>query len=247
MSFQITSSQNERIKRLVRLRDRKHRDAEGVFTVEGARLFERAVSSGIQPLETYATRAVDGYETTTVSPDVLDKASYRTKSEGLIAVFAQWSLQLSNITDRSLVLVTEDIEKPGNLGAMLRTAAAAGVSGVVAVGVYVDPFNPNALRASTGAVFTVPMAAATWDELEGWLSGTQLIATSPDADTSVWEADMTGPVAIAIGAEDVGLSDRALSLATTSVVIPQAVGSTDSLNASVAAGVVLFEAVRQRT
>ncbi len=247
MSYQITSQQNERIKRLVRLRDRRHRNSEGVFVVEGSRLFKRAVESGLHPLEVYASTPVEGHETTTVAPEVLDKASYRSKSEGVIAVFEQWSLGLDNIADRSLVLVTEDIEKPGNVGAMLRTAAAAGASGVVAVGEPVDVFNPNALRASTGAIFSVPMAAGSWDEIGSWLTRTQLIATSPEATAAIWDVDMTGPTAIAVGAEDVGLSDRAFELATQTVTIPQADGATDSLNASVAAGIALFEGVRQRS
>lgn len=248
MSFDITSPQNERIKWLVRLRDRKHRDAEGVFVAEGERLYSRALAAGLEPATTFVSESSDAVgDVVTVSPDVLDKASYRNRSQGIIGVFPQFETGLDRITQRSLLLAVEGVEKPGNLGAMLRTAAAAGVDGVIAVGPSVDPFNPNVLRSSTGAVFSVPMAVSDWQEFGPWLGDLDVVATSPDASDSIWDVDLAAPSAILIGAEDIGLSQRALSIATRSVRIPQARGETDSLNASVTAGVVLFEAVRQRT
>lgn len=250
MSYEITSASNDRIKWLVRLKDRKHRDAEGVFVVEGERLYGRAIEAGLTPNITFVSGdlAVVG-ETLSVAPDVLDRASYRSRSEGVIGVFPQFDVGLGKLTldPDPLVLVAEDIEKPGNLGAMLRTAAAAGADAVIAVGDDIDPFNPNVLRSSTGAVFSVPLAVTTWDELGPWLEGLQVVAMSPDAAASVWETDLTGPTAVLIGAEDEGLSQKALSIASVTVAIPQAKSTTDSLNASVAAGIVLFEAVRQRS
>lgn len=249
MSYDITSPSNDRIKWLVRLRDRRHRDAEGVFVVEGERLYRRALSAGLDPLITFvSTPTATVGEPVSVAPEVLDKASYRTRSEGLIGVFPQFEVGLDRIELGSdpLTLVVENIEKPGNLGAMLRTAAAAGADAVVAVGGAVDPFNPNVSRSSTGAVFSVPIAVTTWDQLAPWLEGMKVVATSPDAAASIWDTDLSGPTAVLIGAEDEGLSERALSAASITVSIPQEKGTTDSLNASVAAGIVLFEAVRQR-
>lgn len=249
VSYDITSPSNDRIKWLVRLRDRRHRDAERVFVVEGRRLYGRAIESGLTPIVTFVSDDFDTTgETISVLPDVIDKASYRSRAEGLIGVFPQFEVDLGRIVLGSdpLVLMVENIEKPGNLGAMLRTAVAAGTDAVVAVGGSVDPFNPNVLRSSTGAIFSMPFAMTSWEQLGPWLEAMKVVATSPDATSSIWETDMSGPTALLIGAEHEGLSEEALSTASVTVTIPQATGTTDSLNASVAAGIVLFEAVRQR-
>lgn len=253
MDFDITSPSNERIKWLVRLRDRKYRDAEGVFAVEGSRLYQRALAAGFDPIVTFVSDpAVEGVvgDHVTVTPEVLDKASYRSKSQGIVAVFRQGSLTLEDLDPgpSPLLLIVENVEKPGNLGAMCRTAAAVGVDAVITIGEIVDRWNPNALRASTGAVLTVPLAASSWDEVEPWLEerGISIVAASPDATKSLWQSDLTGPIAVVIGAEDEGLSEHARSLAHRRVAISQLQAGVDSLNASVAAAVVLFEAVRQR-
>lgn len=249
----ITSPSNERIKRLVRLRERRHRDEERVFVVEGERLYRRALDAGLIPEVTFLAphAALDTTgEALTVDPSALDKASYRQNSEGLIAIFPQidTSLQALDIPAEPLVLVAEDIEKPGNLGAMLRTAGAAGADALIAVGQGLDAHNPNVVRASTGALFTVPLAMAQWDDLEPWLSsrGIRAICASPNADVSVWETRLTGGIALVVGAEDQGLSPRAESLADETVIIPQTTATVDSLNVSVAAAILLFEARRQR-
>jgi TrmH family RNA methyltransferase len=146
------------------------------------------------------------------------------------------------------MLVIEGIEKPGNLGAIMRTAAAAGADAMVTVGGTVDPFNPNVVRSSTGALFTLPLAVSSWEETGPWLEEHEIgvVGASPDGDLSLWEADLSGPVAIVVGAEDAGLSEQATATARKMVVIPQTDRGVDSLNASVAAAVVLFEVVRQR-
>lgn len=252
MAPDITSPTNERIKWLVRLRERRNRDAEGVFVVEGSRLYDRAIEAGLRPQITFTSTAgyadFDG-EVITVEPAVLDKASYRSRSEGLIAVFPQNEIGLDRIDVQPspLILIAENIEKPGNLGAMMRTAAAAGADALLAVGRTVDPFNPNAIRASTGASFSMPWAVCMWDEAGLWLTEREieLVAASPEGGVPLWQADLTGPVAIVIGAEDAGLSPEAEAAAGQLVAIPQT-GAVDSLNASVAAALVLFEAVRQR-
>jgi TrmH family RNA methyltransferase len=252
VSHDITSPGNERVKSLVRLRDRRGREQTGLFTVEGERLYSRAVQSGLTPVVTYVSD--DGFETigdlVTVEPSVLDKASYRKRSQGLIGVFPHFETGLDHVelSADPLVLVVEGIEKPGNLGAMMRTAAAAGADALVTVGGTVDPFNPNVVRSSTGALFTLPLGVSSWDETAPWLESHRIgvVGASPDADVPVWDADLSGAVAIVIGAEDAGLSGQATAIARELVVVPQTNRGVDSLNASVAAAVALFEAVRQR-
>lgn len=252
MSYDITSPSNERIKWLVRLRERKHRDSEGVFVVEGERIYGRAIATGLEPVITFVSADVRTVgETVRVAPEALDKASYRSRSQGVIAVFPQLSTALGDIelSSEPLILVAEDIEKPGNLGAMMRTAAAAGADALVTVGRTVDPFNPNAVRSSTGALLTLPLAVSSWGDVEPWLTehGISVVAGAPEGGVPLWEASLLGSVAIVIGAEDAGLSENATSVADQLVAIPQAEAGVDSLNASVAAAVMLFEAVRQRT
>lgn len=253
MGFDITSPANERVKWLVRLRDRRHRDAEGLFVVEGRRLYERALAAGLKPIVTFVSDpgiAVSVGDKISVSPEVLDKASYRPRAQGLISVFEQYgdSPDHLEIEGAPLLLIAEDVEKPGNLGAMCRTASAAGAHAVFTVGDTVDRWNPNALRSSTGAIFSLPVVATQWDEIGPWLAdrGVMVVAATPHASDPVWGVDLTGPVALVIGAEDAGLSERARAIADEVVAIPQDGRGVDSLNASVAAAVVLFEAVRQR-
>lgn len=251
--YDITSPANERIKRLVRLRQRRHRDDEGVFIVEGPRLVQRAIESGHEPVEIHVdgSGAFSHPEAITVEPSVLDRASYRQSSQGVIAVFRQFPTDLDDIspTDPALLLATEALEKPGNLGAMLRTAAAVGCDGMIATDPIVDVFNPNVVRASTGAIFTVPIATSDLKSFESWLDrhSIALIATSPEAGESIWEADLSGSCALMVGAEDIGLSPEALERADRVVRIPMSTSGIDSLNASVSAAVIAYEALRQRS
>jgi TrmH family RNA methyltransferase len=252
VSYDITSPSNERIKSLVRLRDRSERERTGLFIVEGDRLYSRAVQSGLSPIVTYVSEEPleTVGEVVSVEPSVLDKASYRKRSQGIIGVFSQFETSLGHmeLSADPLLLVVEGIEKPGNLGAMMRTAAAAGADAVVTVSGTVDPFNPNVVRSSTGALFTLPLAVSSWDETGLWLEdhGIGLVGASPDGEVSLWDADLSGPLAILVGAEDAGLSEQAAAIARELVVVPQTDRGVDSLNASVAAAVVLFEVVRQR-
>jgi RNA methyltransferase, TrmH family len=252
-NIEISSPTNERIKRLVRLRDRTHRDSEGVFLVEGARLMSRAQANGFTPLEVYVTpgHALESHPSSTiVEPTVLDKASYRSQAEGLIAVFAQFSTSLALIKTGPvpLILIAESIEKPGNLGAIFRTADAVGATALITTGPGVDPFNPNVIRSSTGAIFSVPYAHCDLSDLHRWLvdNTIELVVTSPDAQTTYWETNLTGPLAILVGSEDRGVSDQAATMASKTVAIPM-LGISDSLNVSVTAALLAFETRRQRS
>jgi TrmH family RNA methyltransferase len=169
--------------------------------------------------------------------------SYRTEPEGVLGVFEIPMRALP--PDPTLVLVAVGIEKPGNLGAMARTADAAGADALLVADAQVDPWNPNAVRASTGAVFTLPIVETTRDELDA-LPLRKVAATLGVALTHT-QIDLREPTAILIGAEANGLPDDWLALADVEVEIPMSGATADSLNASAAAAVLLFEAVRQRT
>lgn len=261
----ITSPANPRIKRLVRLRERRERDESGRFLIEGYRELRRALSGGVEVEELYCCPALylgeneeslveaaarAGAEVVPVGEAPFRKASYRDRPEGLLAVAHQFPTGLERLRPGPdpLLLVVEGIEKPGNLGTMLRTAGAAGAAAVVVCDPATDPFNPNVVRASLGTLFTVPLFVGDTPGAVSRLRelGIRTVATTPSASTPHWEADLTGPVAVLVGSEQLGLSDAWLAAADHKVVIPMP-GSVDSLNAAMAAGVVLFEALRQRT
>ena len=249
MSIDISSPSNERIKRLVTLRDRRTRDNEGLFVVEGERLVGRALDSGLVPVEVYLTSGTppaQAEQTFRVSREAMDRASYRKRGAELLAVFEQFPLGLDRLDEnqQSLILVAEAIEKPGNLGAMLRTADAVGASAFVAIDDLVDPFNPNAVHASTGALFTVPLARASLGELIGWLRAPLFVAT-PEASTAVWDLDLTSEVCLLVGTEADGVSSETKAVADALVSIPMS-GRTDSLNASTTLALLAFETIRQR-
>jgi TrmH family RNA methyltransferase len=251
----ITSAANPRIKRLASLRGRREREREGVFVVEGTREIERAVAGGIPILEVYYDSAVfpgppypAGLELG-VAAAVLDRASYRSRSQGVIAVFEAFDLTLENLVAPAdpLFLMVESIEKPGNLGAVLRTADAVGASGLIVTDTVADPFNPNVIRSSTGALFSVPVAVATLDEAVIWLHNRdiEIYAADPAGEDLLWDADLTRPTALLVGSEHAGLTEGARALADALVTIPMQ-GITDSLNVSVSMAVLAYEAIRQR-
>lgn len=251
----ISSASNPKIKRLVALRDRRQRDREGVFLVEGIRELERAVAAGLRPLEIYYDPArfpgppVPAEVELSVAPEGMDRASYRRRSQGVIAVFARFEMELSHlvIPPSPLFLLAESIEKPGNLGALLRTADAVGAAGLIVTDTGADPFNPNVIRSSTGTLFSVPIAVTTLDRAITWLRGHDISihAADPGAADLLWSLDLTGPCALIAGSEHHGLSDRARSAADSLVRIPME-GDADSLNVSVSMAVLAYEALRQR-
>ena len=259
----ISSVANPRVKGLVRLRNRRQRDRENAFLVEGYRELRRALAWRSHWVTTYICPALylggnedqllsevpEDVPTIEVTEPVFRKISYRDRPEGLLAVLRQPALALSNLRlgTAPLVLVVEAAEKPGNLGAMFRTAEAAGAEAVIVADSTTDVFNPNVVRASLGSLFTLPVAVTTGPQALEWLREHQVmvVATSPQAPGLCWETDLRDAAAVVIGAEQYGLSDLWLRGADHRVRIPMA-GSADSLNAASAAAVMLFEARRQR-
>jgi TrmH family RNA methyltransferase len=240
----ITSVDNPRVKDVLRLRKGRERRRAGLFVAEGPREIERAAAAGLNVVATYFAPALiewpaGGEE---VSERVLARMAYRAEPEGVLAVVEAPRRALP--TDGTLYLAAVGIEKPGNLGALARTAAAAGADALLVAEATADPWNPNAIRASTGAVFTLPVVEATLADARA-LPG-ELIATTTDAPTGYTDADLTNALTIAVGAEDKGLPQGWLDAADRHVTIPLAAGATDSLNAATAAAIVLFEARRQR-
>jgi TrmH family RNA methyltransferase len=239
----ITSVDNPRVKEVLRLRKGRGRREAGLFIAEGPREVERARRAGLTVAATYfAPSLIDWDEGEEVDERVLRKLSYRDEPEGVIAVveIPQHTLP----ANATLLLVAVGIEKPGNLGAMARTADAAGADALLVGDAQSDPWNPNAIRASTGAVFTLPILDVTANEVAAMPQ--QKVAATLDAGRPHTNVDYRGPTAFLVGAEDDGLPDGWRNLADVHVEIPMHPRTADSLNASVAAGVLLFEADRQR-
>ncbi|MDN5794849.1 MAG: RNA methyltransferase [Intrasporangium sp.] len=270
----ITSAANPRVKALVALRRRRVREQTGRTLVEGHEELALALDAGVRPHTVYvcaelfrpAGRAgvqdigqqadlldrvrADGVEIVHLSRPAFERVAYREGADGLLALVDSVGMPLSSLPAARpdlLVLLAQGVEKPGNLGAMLRTADAVGIDAVVAVDPVTDWGNPNVVRASKGTVFAVPVAAATTDEVLGWARthDLRLVVTTPEADRLHTEVDYTGRVAVVVGSEKHGVDDRMLEAATHRVRIPMR-GKANSLNVSVSAAVVLYEAVRQR-
>ncbi|WP_457637843.1 TrmH family RNA methyltransferase [Oceanithermus sp.] len=256
--MRLESPRNPRVKNWSELKDRKGRDRQGLFLVEGRREVERALAAGLEPSAwlVWPERAGEeekkllaGAPVYELSEAAMRKVSYRENPPTLIGVFKRTAHRLADLPARPRrVLVAVEIEKPGNLGAMLRSADASGADAVLLVGDAVDPENPNVIRASTGAVFFLPLAVAGHEEALDWLrrSGLDLLAATPAAGEVYWRADMSGPLAIAVGAEDRGLPELWLATAAQRVRIPME-GAADSLNVSVSAALLLYEALRQQS
>jgi len=261
----LTSPQNPRIKFLVKLRDRRPRDREGKFLIEGYRGVRRALDSGWVLEELYvcpelfqgtneaaliAACAEAGARVFETTAPVFRKIAYRDRPEGLLALAPQKRTALEELPapDQSpLYLVAEGIEKPGNLGTMLRSADATGVDALLLADACTDLFNPNVVRASTGSLFHVPIAEASSADTLAWLRarGVRTLAATPHADPLYTEVDMTGPLAIVVGAEQYGLTQPWIDGADLAVRIPM-LGQADSLNVSTATALLLYEAIRQR-
>ncbi|MGF1448706.1 MAG: TrmH family RNA methyltransferase [Opitutales bacterium] len=261
----IDSRQNPRVKHLVKLRDGATRRKLGQFLIEGAREVRHALEAGVRIEEGYfcpelfvdvdaSTALVErareaGAALTELSSGAFEKVSLREGADGILAVglAEEAALDSLELPEEALLLVVEAVEKPGNLGALLRTADAAGVHAVICCDPVTDRYNPNVIRSSQGLVFALPLAVASVEETTNFCRRRRirLLATTPYSETDYWAADFRGACAVLLGGEKDGLSPALLDAADARLRIPMA-GQADSLNVSTAAAVVLFEAVRQR-
>ena len=253
----IISLQNPKVKYIVKLReDKRQRQRDGVILVEGYDELTLALGSGLKP-QTLLTapelvsRPIDipNAEITTVSRAVFEKMSYRDNPDGWMGIFPtpKRSLDDLKLSASPLVIVAESVEKPGNLGAILRTADAAHVDAVIVCDPRVDLWNPNVIRASRGAVFAVPTVEAESSTALAWLKlrKMRVLAATPSAEELYTNINLSEPIAIAVGTEDEGLTDYWMQNADIKVKIPM-LGTVNSLNVSIATALIVYESVRQR-
>ena len=260
----LTSTANPRVKAVAKLRDRRERDRTGLTIVDGAREVRRALEAGATVDEAFvctpmlqgedARAALDALEARTIpvqttSATVFEKLAFGDRAEGILAIVRVPSMALDDLhlPADPLVVVLEAVEKPGNLGAALRSVDGAGADALLVASGRTDPFNPNVIRASAGTVFNVPLAAAEADDVIAWLrgAGIRIVAAQVGAAVAYTDADLRGPVAIALGSEADGLTSAWDVDDIEAVSLPMH-GIADSLNVSVTAAVLLYEARRQR-
>jgi TrmH family RNA methyltransferase len=253
----ITSVQNARIKHVVALQQKSSlRREEGLFVVEGQREIDHCKACGYEVVEEYI-RDVN------VTPQVYEKMAYRGSTEGHIAVVRCREHTLSilrsalplgssknsqfSIKNTPLVVVLESVEKPGNLGAILRSAEAAGIDALIVCDPLTDLYNPNVIRASIGGVFCVPTAVCTSQECIAFLKqhGIKILTAQLQDSYEYYDYDMTQGTAIVMGTESTGLTNQWREAADAHIRIPM-LGRLDSLNVSVSAAILMYEAVRQR-
>jgi len=264
---QISSGQNPKIKDLVALEEKsRSRHEKGLFVVEGRREIGHCASVGYEMDSVFYCPSILGGEAFDilgarnnpsfagtrwfeVTKEVYSKIAYREGTEGVIAEVSQkkHGLESLKLSENPLIVVLESVEKPGNLGAVLRSADAAGADAVIVCDPLTDLYNPNLIRSSIGAIFTVPCAACSSADCIAWLKKNNIQILTAQLQDSEWyyDTDMKKGTAIVIGTEATGLTDAWREAADAHIKIPM-LGRLDSLNASVSAAILLFEAVRQR-
>lgn len=264
----ITSSQNPQVKAVINLRERRHRDATQTFLIEGYRELLRGVEAGWK-IDTLLTcselflgvnepdliRKIEaaGAQRVECSAQLFEKISYRDRPDGLLAIAPQRHRSLNSLlpafykTTPPFFLIAEAIEKPGNLGTILRSADAAGCDGLLLCDQRTDLYNPNVVRASVGTLFSVPVVEVSSEDGLSWLreQGVTIVAATPHATLEFTEAPLSGKVAIAMGTEQLGLSQLWMQQADVQVRIPMH-GYADSLNVAAATTLLLYETLRQR-
>src|SRR5260221_4476945 len=250
---EITSLQNQRIKEAAKLRERRERTKQRRILIDGVREIRRAIEAGVEIAEAFVCeplcrtsdcrQLIDQLESlplrqTRVTPTVFEKLAYGDRAEGVIAVAntPERTLNDLRLPSNPLVAVLEGVEKPGNIGAVLRSADAAGVSALIVADGGTDLFNPNAIRASLGAIFSVPVCAAPAAEARDWLVDQKLaiFAARDDAETIYTSVDLARPAAIVLGSEAAGLSETWNADGVAPIRLPM-YGHVDSLNVSTAA------------
>lgn len=258
----ITSAQNPKIRTLLELQEKsKARRKTGLFVVEGRRELLHCIEAGYEPHTVFVcTEILKQEELEEIAgkcdcnfidlpQHLYDKVTYRGGTEGVIAELhcKEMTLESLKLKENPLVVVLEAVEKPGNLGAVLRSADASGVDAVIVCDPLTDMYNPNLIRSSIGAIFTVPTATATSEETIAWLKAKGIKIYTAQLQDSEWyyDTDMKGGTAIVMGTEATGLTDAWRKAADAHIKIPM-LGRLDSLNVSVSAAILMFEAVRQR-
>ena len=264
MPREITAYSNPLIKRVRQLREKRHRREEGLFLAEGLRILTEARETGrlpqflfyardsaAHPLVTALIADVEaaGGEAIETSPDILSKLSGKDNPQAVVGVFAEFARSLASLdrTSANIWLVAERLRDPGNLGTILRTGDAVGAGGLILIGECVDPFSVEAVRASMGALFTVPIVHCDWADFIAWLRAGpgQLVGLSLDTDTDYRAADYAAPTFLLTGNEAQGMPDDYAAACDLLVKIPM-LGKADSLNAAVATAVMAYEVLGQR-
>lgn len=256
----ISSMQNPKIKQLVALQQKSsERRKHGLFVVEGQREIHNCMGSGFRIESIFYCKEIcgtapffinyRGIPLIPVSKYVYEKIAYRQGTEGVLAKVESRYLRLNDIILRKnpLIIVLERVEKPGNLGAVIRSADAAGADAVVVCDPLTDLYNPNLIRSSIGGIFSTQCVACESDECIDWLRRNHInILTAQLQDSKLYyDTDMSKATAIVMGTESVGLTDKWREAADEHIRIPM-LGKLDSLNVSVSASILLYEAVRQR-
>ncbi len=264
----LTSTANPRFRAAASLRDRRERARTGRLLVDGAREVARALDAGVELVEVFVasgagmepsldavvTRAAGhGVPILPVTAELLARLAYGERTSGIVAVATAPATSLEALRLRAeapIVGILEDVEKPGNLGAVCRSADGAGLDALIAAGTVIasaDPWNPNAVRASLGTVFTLPLAVASTADVLAWLRdrGLRVVAARVDGSVPYTDADLRGPVAVVLGSEANGLTGAWSGEDVTAVRLPMR-GRADSLNVAAAAAVLFYEARRQR-
>lgn len=260
----LTSKQNPKIKQISNLKERRERDETGQFLIEGYRELKRAAEGNVEIqlllicpdlylgenedalIEVIRKKGAEIYECPAF---LFEKLSYRDRPDGLLAIAKQMRMSLDQLQlkENPFLLIAERIEKPGNLGSILRSADASGADAVIVCDRCTDIYNPNVVRASVGTLFTLPVIEAGSQETLEWLRHNQIktAAATPAAKIEFTEADFTGPLAIVVGTEQLGLSKLWMDSADIQVRIPMK-GAADSLNVAAATTLLLYEVLRQR-
>ncbi len=260
----ITSLQNPKIKNIVKLRRRKHRDEQQLMIIEGLREIGFVLEKKMPVESVYFCREIwskalaevlldqleeMGSSIFEVSKKVFEKIAYTKNSDGILILVPhiKASLEELDVEEKSLFLILETVEKPGNLGTIMRLADGAGVSGVVVCDPQTDIYNPNVVRASTGALFTIPVFQVKREEVFAWLKKHEIaiFATTPDTSLSYTDVEYPSKCALVFGSEKDGLTSSWLDKADKKILIPMH-GEVNSLNVAASVAIVTYEALRQR-
>ena len=260
----ITSLQNDRIKNVVKLRNRRDRDKQQKMLIEGYRSLLRASNNNITVSEFYFCpdyfiggneyKLIDKYkdmgaQVIEVSKNVFQKMSYRDRPEGLLGVAPYFTKTLDDLdlSKNPFLVVAQSIEKPGNLGTIIRSTDGTGADGLILCDRCTDLFNPNVITASTGICFALPIIETTSEECLQFLKekNIAILSATPHADVFYTDVDMTQPTAVIVGAEQYGLTEEWMKESTLNVKIPM-LGQADSLNVATATTLLLYEVLRQR-